>query len=60
MKIICPVCKKEYIPVLGERRQPELLVQQEFPDAEPWEREQLLSGICSDECWDGCWGQTTK
>jgi hypothetical protein len=50
--MICPNCKKQYIPKLGARLHPELLIQQEFPNAESWEREQLVSGICSNKCWD--------
>ena len=46
----CPICKRWYMPVL-KRRYPDVLAQNEFPDALPWEREQLISGICSDECW---------
>jgi len=49
--MICPNCKKEYIPSLGKRKTNKL-IQVEFPNAEPWEREQLLTGICSDKCWD--------
>jgi hypothetical protein len=52
MKVQCPNCRKWYEPVLGERKQPELLIQQEFPDAMAWEREQLITHICSDKCWD--------
>ena len=46
----CPICKKEYEPVL-ERKTDEL-VQIEFPEASRTEREQLITGICSDECWE--------
>ena len=55
MKLTCPACGKVYEPVLGERKTCDL-IQVEFPDAEPWQREQLLSGICSDECWDNFLG----
>jgi hypothetical protein len=48
----CPNCFKVYTPVLGSRKHPELLIQEEFPDAKPWQREQLQTGICSDACWD--------
>ncbi len=50
-KVKCPVCHKVYEPVLGERKHPEMLIQREFPQAESWQREQLASGVCSDECW---------
>ncbi len=48
----CPNCKREYEPDLVERKQPDKLVQIEFPDATATQREQLLTGICSDKCWD--------
>ena len=47
----CPVCHRKYLPVLS-RRHPELPVQDEFPKAAEWQREQLISGICSDKCWE--------
>ena len=46
----CPQCGREYIPVL-ERKTNQLL-QVEFPDSEPWEREQLKGRHCSDKCYD--------
>jgi len=47
---ICPSCKKEYETVL-DRKHPEMCIQDEFPNTERWQREQHISGICSDECW---------
>jgi len=49
--MICPNCGKEYEPIL-KRKHPEINISDEFPDALPIEREQLISGICSDDCWD--------
>jgi len=46
----CPNCRKEYQTVL-DRQHPDECIQNEFPDAERWEREQHISGICSDKCW---------
>lgn len=46
----CPCCKKVYTPVL-ERYNGET-IQKQFPNAPLWQREQLISGICSKECWD--------
>ena len=48
---ICPNCKKHYLPELGERKHPEMCIQDEFPNATPNQREQLISGLCSDFCW---------
>lgn len=49
--VVCPICNKEYEPELGERNLSGL-IQDEFPDAKPYQREQLQTGICSDECWE--------
>jgi len=49
--VTCPNCKKQYFPVLGERKRPDLCIQDEFPNAKPFEREQYLTGLCSDECF---------
>jgi len=50
---ICPQCGKHYKPVLGEYPKDDpRTIQKIFPLAKPYEREQLLTGICSDECWD--------
>ena len=48
--IICPNCQKAYEPELGPR-DPNQLIQDQFPDAKAYQREQYLSGICSDKCW---------
>ena len=50
----CPECKKEYTPELpprpeGDRR----MIQAIYPNAEPYQTEQLIVGICSDKCFDG-------
>ncbi len=46
----CPNCGKRYTPVL-DRKHPEILIQEEFPEAPAWQREQHISGLCSDKCW---------
>jgi len=48
---ICPNCSKHYKPILGKRKTNEV-IQVEFPNATKIEREQLLTGICSDKCWN--------
>ena len=45
----CPNCGLEFEPVL--KRQTGEPAQVEFPHATAWQREQLISGICSDACW---------
>lgn len=49
--VTCPNCKRQYFPVLGERKRPDLCVQAEFPGAKPYQREQLITGLCSDKCF---------
>jgi hypothetical protein len=58
---ICPNCKKHYKPELGERN-PELLVVKQYPDATEEQRQQLISGLCSNKCYkeyttgdNNCW-----
>lgn len=55
----CPECGKVYRPVLVDRPQVpgKFLVQDRWPTAQPWEREQLISGICSDRCFDSFLGE---
>ena len=48
--IVCPNCKKEYKPKLI--RHTDNLIQIEHPQATKEEREQLISGLCSDKCWN--------
>ena len=48
--ILCPNCKKEYKPKL--ERKTNKLIQEEYPNATREEREQLISGLCSDKCWN--------
>ena len=48
----CPGCKKRYIPDLLPREGDNRLIQLIYPDAEPYQREQLQSGYCSDKCID--------
>ena len=53
----CPNCEREYEPELVKDTvgymnwQMGDLVQKAFPTALPYQREQLLTGICSDTCW---------
>ena len=47
---VCPVCKEEYDLAIQEPRDGRL-IQDQFPNATKTEREQLISGICSDKCW---------
>ena len=49
-EVRCPNCKKMYKPKLT--RKTDLLIQQEFPTSTAEEREQLISGLCSNKCWN--------
>ena len=53
----CPNCGKRYIPDLDRGGDPRP-IQQIFPDAEPYQREQLVTGLCTDRCWDEYLGVT--
>jgi len=50
--MVCPNCKRKYEPMLAIRRKPSIPVQKQFPRASAELREQLISGICSNKCWD--------
>lgn len=55
---LCPNCGKNYLPALAkdaagmERWKAGTMADQVWPAASLIECEQLLTGICSDECWD--------
>lgn len=46
----CPNCRKYYEPVL--ERIDDRPIQEQYPNSKVWEREQLITGLCSDKCWD--------
>jgi hypothetical protein len=48
---LCPQCGKQYYSSLGVIPGSRNAVQKDYPHAQPWEREQLITGICSDDCW---------
>jgi len=52
--IKCPNCKREYKPVL--ERKTDKPIQAEHPTATKEEREQLISGLCCDKCWNSFLG----
>lgn len=47
----CPNCNIEYLTELDRPKGDNRNIQEIFPNAPAWKREQLISGICSDECW---------
>jgi hypothetical protein len=49
--VICPNCGKIYQPVLVRPPNDGRPIQAIFPFAPSWQREQLISGMCSDACW---------
>lgn len=53
--MICPFCGISFTPVLL-RLHPEIPIQREFPNAPAWQREQWISGCCSNECWNNALG----
>jgi len=50
-KTICPECKKHYRPALGERFS-DSPIQVQFPKSTQVQREQLMTGLCSQKCWN--------
>lgn len=49
---VCEFCGTAFEPVL-DRKHPEMKIQDEFPNAPAWQREQWLPlHICSEECWN--------
>ena len=48
----CPNCNKRYKTELDIPAGDDRHIQDIFPSEPAWKREQLLSGICSDRCWD--------
>jgi hypothetical protein len=61
---VCPVCKCTYTPELCEQASDAewvaynsgVLAQNAFKQSTAIQREQLISGICSDACWDALMG----
>lgn len=54
---ICPQCGRHYTPDLPDPPSgPRRPMQEIYPDAKPYQREQLITGLCSDECWDAYLG----
>ena len=48
---VCPQCGKHYKPKLERAKDDNRCIQEIFPTARKYEREQLITGLCSDECW---------
>jgi len=48
LEVRCPNCKKWYKPALGERNSSGLIPH----GGTDIENEQLITGLCSDECWN--------
>ena len=46
----CPNCGTTYMTELG--RKDNRNIQEQYPTEPAWKREQLISGICSDKCWE--------
>ena len=51
MRKLCPNCNKFYDTALDRPYGDNRNIQEIFPNATKVEREQLISGICSDICW---------
>lgn len=70
MKRGCFVCGTQYTVALSikdpdfeknrERWRNGALVQDVWPHATPTEREQLITGICSDDCWRDIFAESER
>jgi hypothetical protein len=47
---VCPNCGKEYKTILD--RKDDRNIQEQYPNVPAWQREQLISGLCSNKCWN--------
>lgn len=56
----CPICHTTYLTELKRPDGDDRPVQEIFPHEPRWKREQLISGICSDECWRDMFGATAE
>ncbi len=56
IKKTCPACNKETSTSVSkagyEKWQSGKLIQDCFPELSPTVRERLITGICSDDCWN--------
>lgn len=48
----CPNCYREYETDLERPPYDDRPIQEIYPNAEPYQREQIISGLCSDQCWE--------
>ena len=61
LRVFCPKCAREYVPDLAQPQYAEayaawrggLHAQAAFHGSTAVQREQLISGTCSQACWDG-------
>lgn len=57
----CPVCgtvREFFLPTDEVKRWQEgAKIQTVWPDLSPTDREALISGVCSDRCWDILWAE---
>jgi hypothetical protein len=49
---LCPNCRRTYETDIKELKREDMRVQEQFPNATAIQREQLISGICSEKCWN--------
>lgn len=54
----CPNCREGYNTVL--ERKDDTPIQEQYPNSLPWQREQLISGLCSGKCWREFLGMPEK
>jgi len=53
MKRTCPNCHRTYETILNpSNTDSDSWIKNEFPKSQWWEREQIISGMCSDSCFN--------
>lgn len=48
----CPNCRTTFLTELERPKGDDRNIQDIFPNEPLWKREQLITGICSDKCWN--------
>lgn len=51
-KTTCPNCGKEYVPLIDRYPENRMKIQRQYALSNLILKEQKITGICSDKCWD--------
>ena len=53
----CPNCGKEYVPLLDINMEERMKIQRQYALSSLILKEQKITGICCDKCWDKFCGE---